>query len=748
MKKLYCLVAVSIVLFYSSLNAQWIKTGFNSTGVTSIVSKEGNLFVSTWGSAIYGSTDGGATWTADTDGLGYWFYTSYVYALAVVRSSDNSGATNLFAGMEEGGIWRSSNDGASWTWVYPLGKLGEHDMNFVALGSAGSTILAGVAQTGLNGVYRSVNDGGTWTVCNAGFQTAADSNVRCFTSITVGSSTYFYVGTDGGLFISTSDGTSWTRISSGLPSGTITAVVATPPSGGNTDINLFVGVGYSGLYHSTDNGSSWTAAMNGLPTTGTPYIDALVASPVPSGTTSNIFASNGNVYVSTNNGAMWWNTDWPLSIASTAVCFGINGDILLGGGYGIWKYSTAFDSDWVVQQSGTSDTLWSVKAVDNNVVWVGGTNGGIFRSTNGGSAWTSVGGGIIGSDIVYAIEALDANTAFASTTTIGQSGPSSTRIFKTTNGGGSWSQVFSQTNGLIGGIQMQSTLQGYAMGSPVNEKWTILKTTDAGTTWNHLATEPAQVGTESGLLSFQLLGNTLWFGSSSGAVYRSTDLGATWNSFPTSGSYPLGLHFNSPTIGLTGFASGGTNSSTTGGFSWDSAASTGTNSVSCISGLGSEFWATTGTGIAYSNNLGQKWTFTSPGHWGLITLNAVSMSPVTSQVNGWAVGASGLILHYRRNTSSVSQTLSTLPAMFSLGQNYPNPFNPATTINYSLPKAGNVKLTVYNTVGSKVATIVNEYKPAGSYSVKFNGTNLASGIYLYRLESGNYSAAKKFILMK
>jgi hypothetical protein len=124
------------------------------------------------------------------------------------------------------------------------------------------------------------------------------------------------------------------------------------------------------------------------------------------------------------------------------------------------------------------------------------------------------------------------------------------------------------------------------------------------------------------------------------------------------------------------------------------------------------------------------------------------MSPVTSQVNGWAVGASGLILHYRRNTSSVSQTLSTLPAMFSLGQNYPNPFNPATTINYSLPKAGNVKLTVYNTVGSKVATIVNEYKPAGSYSVKFNGTNLASGIYLYRLESGNYSAAKKFILMK
>jgi hypothetical protein len=85
---------------------------------------------------------------------------------------------------------------------------------------------------------------------------------------------------------------------------------------------------------------------------------------------------------------------------------------------------------------------------------------------------------------------------------------------------------------------------------------------------------------------------------------------------------------------------------------------------------------------------------------------------------------------------------------FQLGQNYPNPFNPSTSINYSLAKTGNVKLTVYNSIGSKVATLVNEYKPAGNYSVEFNGSNLASGIYLYRLEAGVYSAVKKFILMK
>ena len=85
---------------------------------------------------------------------------------------------------------------------------------------------------------------------------------------------------------------------------------------------------------------------------------------------------------------------------------------------------------------------------------------------------------------------------------------------------------------------------------------------------------------------------------------------------------------------------------------------------------------------------------------------------------------------------------------FDLFQNYPNPFNPSTTINYSIAKEGIVKLSIYNIIGSKIASILNEYKSAGNYSVQFNAGNLPSGMYLYRLESGNYSAAKKFILLK
>ncbi|MHB8337709.1 MAG: choice-of-anchor V domain-containing protein [Ignavibacteriaceae bacterium] len=85
---------------------------------------------------------------------------------------------------------------------------------------------------------------------------------------------------------------------------------------------------------------------------------------------------------------------------------------------------------------------------------------------------------------------------------------------------------------------------------------------------------------------------------------------------------------------------------------------------------------------------------------------------------------------------------------FKLDQNYPNPFNPATNINFSIAKPGHVKLEVYNSVGNKVAVLVNGYRAEGSYSVSFNGDNLSSGIYFYRLVTNNFDETKKMILMK
>ena len=85
---------------------------------------------------------------------------------------------------------------------------------------------------------------------------------------------------------------------------------------------------------------------------------------------------------------------------------------------------------------------------------------------------------------------------------------------------------------------------------------------------------------------------------------------------------------------------------------------------------------------------------------------------------------------------------------FVLEQNYPNPFNPSTTIGYELPKESDVMIKVYDILGNEIATLVNGKKPAGVHEVNFDGSNLGSGMYIYRMNIDNYSVTKKMILMK
>jgi hypothetical protein len=88
------------------------------------------------------------------------------------------------------------------------------------------------------------------------------------------------------------------------------------------------------------------------------------------------------------------------------------------------------------------------------------------------------------------------------------------------------------------------------------------------------------------------------------------------------------------------------------------------------------------------------------------------------------------------------------PVQFGLNQNYPNPFNPSTTINFSIAKAGNVSLKVYNLLGQEVRTLLTGFKAAGSYTVNFNAEGLNSGLYLYKLETESFSQVKKMTLLK
>jgi hypothetical protein len=85
---------------------------------------------------------------------------------------------------------------------------------------------------------------------------------------------------------------------------------------------------------------------------------------------------------------------------------------------------------------------------------------------------------------------------------------------------------------------------------------------------------------------------------------------------------------------------------------------------------------------------------------------------------------------------------------YYLSNNYPNPFNPSTQIAYQVPASGHVTITIFNSLGKEIRTLVNEEKSAGTYYLNFNASNLASGIYFYNLKTGNFSQTKKMILLK
>ena len=112
------------------------------------------------------------------------------------------------------------------------------------------------------------------------------------------------------------------------------------------------------------------------------------------------------------------------------------------------------------------------------------------------------------------------------------------------------------------------------------------------------------------------------------------------------------------------------------------------------------------------------------------------------------IGGGGLYAYSGCSGTLTGTGNSETPVSFKLSQNYPNPFNPTTKISYALPKSGLVTLRVYDVLGREVATLVNEVKNAGSYTVDFSASNFTSGVYFYKLETNGLSDIKKMMLIK
>jgi hypothetical protein len=133
----------------------------------------------------------------------------------------------------------------------------------------------------------------------------------------------------------------------------------------------------------------------------------------------------------------------------------------------------------------------------------------------------------------------------------------------------------------------------------------------------------------------------------------------------------------------------------------------------------------------------------------------IEIHPATRELVAGTYGRSMYKIDLNLIPSNVESSEPVLSG-FYLDQNYPNPFNPSTIIKYTISnviasgtkQSQQVLLKVYDILGNEIATLVNEEKPAGTYEIEFNGTGLSSGVYLYKLQAGDFVATKKMILMK
>lgn len=238
--------------------------------------------------------------------------------------------STIFVGTAASGMFYSNNNGSSWTET----TTGLTSSNIRKIAISGTNIFLATSSAG---IFKSGNNGSSWTaVNNGGFSVL--NGINCLSA--VGTKLFCSPGANGGLYLSTDNGTLWTNVSSNLPNQFFTTVVG---SGTNIFAGGLSGWGSGGVFLSTDDGSSWSAVNNGALTGGN--ISSLAIN------NSNIFAGGGNMFLSTDNG-----------------------------------------NNWVLINTGLSGYISSIIIDGTNIF--AGTGSGVFLSTNNGTSWTPVNTGL------------------------------------------------------------------------------------------------------------------------------------------------------------------------------------------------------------------------------------------------------------------------------------------------------------------------------------------------------------------
>jgi hypothetical protein len=657
-------------------NASFIYSQVHGLGV----SPTGTILAATEND-VFRSADGGANWT-DT-GVNTW-------TLDFAVNPHGIQGVSLFSGGSPSGIFKSTDDGA--TWVYASNLLDDFDVNSLGAvpnGAGGTNLLAGTYSE----LFISTNDGGGWRKGN--LQTLTLDYVA--TPNGAGGHDY-YAGGVGGVWRSTNYGTAWTPVSAALNDKVVEALATTA----NGD-NLFAGGGPFGVLRSTDDGATWTAVNNGLTNL---TILALLS---PDGT--NLFAGGGGgVFLSTDHGASWTSVNSGLSTGVYSLALSADGQTLMAGttGSGVWKRPLSELLEVVPPPPPTPPAIASFTPASGSagtVVTISGSNltGAStvqFNSTNATSftvvsatqilatvpagattgkvsVTTPVGNAASSTDFVVSVLSIPTTLTFAP--------PHDAWVRSTTPSANFGSRSELSIRG--GSTTIRSFLKFNVSGvsAPVQRATLRLRVTDAGSNGGSLFS-----------ISNNLAGSaTPW-----------TESVLRWNNAPAiSGS----------ALAVAGAVSVGA------WIEWDV--------TSAVTGNGTFSFALTSSSsnaVEYSSSEGAN-----PPQLVVVFEGSAQTPSADASANGTGATRGELILR----------------------ANHPNPFDATTTIGYSLPQAMPVRLVVYDVTGRAVRSLVDGEQPAGEQRATWDGRNdrgvrVLPGLYVYRLEANGAVLSRKLNLVK
>jgi photosystem II stability/assembly factor-like uncharacterized protein len=653
---------------------QWQQTNGPYGGfIVSLAVKEKVLFAGSVIGGIYRSDDNGTTWT--NSGL----------IGQIVRSIIVSDKT-LFVGTDDG-MYRSMDNGATWINL----QVSSSKVSIRVLALQGTTLFAG---TEGKGIYRSMDNGTTWTILS--LPTTATIQAFAFSGTTV------FVGTQAsGIFRSSDNGATWETIN------IINKNVLSLVMHGST---LIAGTS-SNSFRSSDNGATWVASSFYTSFRSLTVYDGFIMA-----------GTNKGVFLSTDSGVTWSPRSLHSLLDRMSVrAIVISGQSIFAASYGGGIYrSIDYGWTWAACNQGLSNTfIVSFTEINNELLT--GTYNGIYKFSNDGTSWQP----IIADSIFpasYSLVTSVGSTVFASV---------ENRIFRSNDKGKTWIETnYFERESVYSFVKVDTTLfTGTLRG--------IYSTVNGGETWQASGLSEQTIYALANIVGSGILAGT------SGGLYRSMNNGMSWVKVNGDLANFTVLSFvKNGTMIFAGTQGGGVFRSTDNGNTWIVANNDLiTSTVNSFAVSGTVLFAGTSGGVFRSIDNGTTWAAVNTGLTNFTVQSlVVSGSTLFAGTQGGGVFRASI-------TTSVQQQPA--PEAASLLPPTPNPTTDNLRCSYVLRSRGAIDLALVDVLGRRVATLASEVREAGDHSTTFDTRGLPAGVYSLVLRSadGSFAPAQQRVVV-